>query len=728
MIHFIVLVASMLLTLEATKTVVTVFTEDPKGDADDAPTQAVAVSGTGNDELPNYWMTLLAGADQGYQTFVRTYVDPLLAGQSRDRHLEELLSGAGRELSPQELRTNRRLGLGVLGLGLLGCVYATGLPLIHLVILIGVYNLWPWFKQGYHLAVDEKRFSIIHLIAFYFTWMWLGGYFFVGTLGSIFTGFCQKIQVITQIGARNALVDVLGQKPRNVWVDINGVELEIPFEQLRIGHILVLDAGQMVPVDGVVVDGWALVDQHRLTGESQPVEKSVGDAALAATVVLGGRLRVRVEKTGADTAAAQIGNILSHTADFEVENLAAQFGAVENTLWPMLMGGALGWLLAGPVAGAAILGCNYIVGVVPLRMITLLNALGTGSDHGILVKDGRALERMRAVDTLVFDKTGTLTLEQPHLIAIHPCGRYSEDEVLTLAATAEHRQSHPIAQAIVAAALERGLTLPIIDAAHYEVGYGLKVQIEGVEVRVGSQRFMHMENVALPDSITTHVERCVNEGRSLVYIAADGELAGAVELDATLRPEAKSMVNWLKCQGLLLYIISGDQEAPTRRLAEELGMDGYFANTLPDQKASLIQQLQDEGRKVCFIGDGINDAIALRQADVSISFRGATSVASDSANIVLMDDNLEQLRALFELAQTYEEKIKSNYRGAVACSLVAATAVLLLPFKFFIVEAFWIVAFSNGISIATKPLLETPSEETSSTELVSVETLSRDPG
>ncbi|TAN46940.1 MAG: heavy metal translocating P-type ATPase [Methylococcaceae bacterium] len=711
MIHFIVLVASMLLTVEATKTVVTVFTEKPE-DEEDGETNHKALALL-DDGLPNYWKTLLASADQGYQTFVRTHIDPLLAGQSRDRHLQELLSGGERELSPHEMSTNRSMGLGFLGLGLLGVVYATGLPLIHLVILIGFYNLWPWYKQGYRMAVDEKKLSIIHLIGVYFSLMWLGGFFFVGTLGSIFSGLCQKIHVITQIGARNALVDVLGQKPRFVWVDINGAELEIPFEQLTIGHILVLDAGQMIPVDGVIVDGWALVDQHRLTGESQPIEKSVGDAALAATVVLGGKLRVRVERTGADTAAAQISSILSNTVAYEtdkVAGLAAQFRSVENTLWPMLMGGALGWLLAGPVAGAAALGCNYVVGIVPLRMITLLNALSTGSNHGILIKDGRALESLKTIDTLVFDKTGTLTLEQPQLIAIHPCGTRCENDVLTLAATAEHRQSHPIAQAIVAEAKTRGLRLPDIDAAHYEVGYGLKVRIEGVDVRVGSQRFMTMENIPTPASMRATMERCSQEGGSLVYIAADGELAGAIELDATLRPEAKTMVQWLKQQGFVLNIISGDQEAPTRRLAEELGMDGYFANTLPDQKANLIELLQSQGHKVCFIGDGINDAIALHQADVSISFRGATSVASDSAQIVLMEDNLEQLLALFELARAYEQNLATNYRGAVLRSLIAAAAVLLLPFKFLIVEGLWVVTFAHGITTATQPLLITKGE------------------
>ena len=195
------------------------------------------------------------------------------------------------------------------------------------------------------------------------------------------------------------------------------------------------------------------------------------------------------------------------------------------------------------------------------------------------------------------------------------------------------------------------------------------------------------------------------EGRSLVYVAVNQKLVGVIELDATLRPEALEIMGWLKNRGLDLYIISGDQEAPTRRMANELGMDGYFANTLPERKASLIEELQAEGRKVCFVGDGINDAVALRKANVSISFRGATNVATDSAQVVLMDDDLNQLKILFELTKAYEENLSANYNQAVTKSLLASLAVLIFPFKFIIVEGVWVITFISGIRIATKPLL-----------------------
>ena len=706
MIHLLVVAATIAVVTKAAA-MVTTFTvadinDEKKSDQEMAELETGCLP-----EKSNWVMTVLSQADDDYQLFVRTYIDPMLAGRARDKHLQELVGNKKRLLSIQEKRSNRRLGLGFAALGLLADVYFTGaIPLLPIVIIIGVYNLWPWFKEGYRLAFEEHRFGIIHLVSLYFTVMWFGGFFLIGVIGAIFSGLCQKIQIITQIGAREDLIDVLGQKPQQVWIEVNGVEVEIPFDELQLGDTLILDVGQMIPVDGVVMDGWALVDQQRLTGESQPVEKSSGDVVLAATVVLGGKLRVVVEKSGNDTTAAKIADVLNRTVEYNLNNIPAQFASVEHTVWPMLAGGLFGFLVGGPITGAAILGCNYIVGVIPFRMVTLLNALSVGSENGILIKDGRMLECLKEIDTLVFDKTGTLTLEQPNIIGIHVCDEYSENAVLRFAAIAERRQTHPIAQAILAVANERHLDLPVIDVAHYEVGYGLKVKMDdNTGVLVGSQRFMTLENISLPVSIQTHIDRCALEGRSLVYVAVNQKLVGVIELDATLRPEALEIMGWLKNRGLDLYIISGDQEAPTRRMANELGMDGYFANTLPERKASLIEELQAEGRKVCFVGDGINDAVALRKANVSISFRGATNVATDSAQVVLMDDDLNQLKILFELTKAYEENLSANYNQAVTKSLLASLAVLIFPFKFIIVEGGWVITFISGIRIATKPLL-----------------------
>lgn len=649
----------------------------------------------------------LQTADDHYQTFVRDKVDPvLMGGHSRNQQMSEFTGNSIRELTPNEKLGNRRMGLAIAGVSLYGLSVTTGLPLLPAVVAIGIYNLWPWFKEAYDTAVEEKKLKIIHMLGLYFGCMWVGGFYLAGILGSLFAVICTKTHQLTQMTARTGLTNVFGQQPSRVWIEVDGVEVEIAFTDIKTGDILVLCSGQMVPVDGSITEGEAQIDQHRLTGESQPVEKTAGDAVLATSVIIGGKIKVKVEKTGSDTAAAQIASILQNTVNYDSDRMGSFLASTEYTLWPMLAGGALGWLLAGPVAGMAILGCNYVVGIVPLRMIALLNALNSGSQRGILVKEGKALETVKKLDVLVFDKTGTLTQELPHIVCIHACNEFSADEVLMLAATAEHRQTHPIALAILEAARTRGLeTLPITDNA-YEVGYGLRVKLEDGEILVGSQRYMGMEQITLPDSLQPVIERCRSEGQSLVYVARNGVLAGAVEMDATLRPETPEVIQWFKKIGIKVYIMSGDQESPTRKLAETLGVDGYFANVLPDGKAALIEKLQADGATVGFVGDGINDAVALRTADVSISFRSATNVASDNARIVLMDDNLKQLEVLFELAEGFNRSLEKNHRQAVTMSLVAAAGALVLPYKFLLVEGLWVVEFASGIGIATRPVVD----------------------
>ncbi len=646
--------------------------------------------------------------DEKYQTLVQTRLDPWLAGRLRDRQIQSLENGGQRHLSALELRTNRSLGLGLVSLGLNVLAKLTHWPLLPGVIAIGLYNAWPGFQEAWRVAVEERRLSVMQMLPFYLAGMWLGGYLLAGAVGLVFFGLCQKIEFLIQQTTRHTLTHLLGEQPQRVWVVVDGVEIEVPFEQLRLGDILVLTAGQPIPVDGVVVQGVATVDQHRLTGESHAVEKVVGDTVLAATLVLGGRIQVRVEKTGEETAAGRIGEILNRTVEHQEAKLADQFRRMEHTLAPMLAGGALGWIVGGPLTASAMLGCNYVLfSLVPLQMLGMLNGLKASARHGILVKDGRALERLPEVDTVVFDKTGTLTLDQPQVVAIHCCAGYAEAGLLACAAAAEQRQNHPIAQAILAAAEQRQLTLPPLDDAHYELGLGLKAWIQGEQVRIGSERFLAMENLPLPADLRLAQDAAHALGNTLVFVAVADIVLGAIELAATLRTEAQATIDWLRQQGLALYILSGDQDAPTAKLAAELGMDGYFANTLPTQKAERVRELQAQGRRVCFIGDGINDAIALRQAEVSVSLRGATTVATDAAQVVLMDDDLAQLRVLWHLAKGFDRAIVANTKLTQRFSLLAAGGVLAFPaLKFWIVELLWGVQFSVGMGIANRPLLD----------------------
>ncbi|MEZ4736034.1 MAG: HAD-IC family P-type ATPase [Caldilineaceae bacterium] len=282
--------------------------------------------------------------------------------------------------------------------------------------------------------------------------------------------------------------------------------------------------------------------------------------------------------------------------------------------------------------------------------LALRNFLTVATRRSILIKDGRSLELLTEIDTVVFDKTGTLTLEQPHVTHIHPFADVDAHDLLRYAAAAEHRQTHPIARAILAYAEEQQIRLPAIDETRYEMGYGLQAEIEGKTIRVGSGRFMTLKKIALPSEVAFLQESGHAQGHSLVMVAMGDQLIGAIELEPTIRPEAKDVIERLRRRNLDFYIISGDQEGPTQALAQKLGIDNYFANTLPENKAKLVAQLQEQGRAVCFVGDGINDSIALKKANVSVPLRGSTTVAMDTAQVVLMDTTLAQLPTLFALA------------------------------------------------------------------------------
>ena len=241
--------------------------------------------------------------------------------------------------------------------------------------------------------------------------------------------------------------------------------------------------------------------------------------------------------------------------------------------------------------------------------------------------------------------------------------------------------------------------------AHYEVGYGIKVQLPNDKLlRVGSVRFMQMEAINIPVNIQTIYEHCHELGNSLVMVAIDDELVGAIELEASLRPEAQKVIEQLQQQGLALYIISGDQEGPTKKLAEQLDIQNYFANTLPENKAQLIEKLQQDGKKVCFVGDGINDSIALTQADVSVSLSGASTIATDTAQIVLMDANLERLLDLLHVTQALSENMQTNVTISVIPGIIGVGSVFLFHLGFMTSVVLYTLGLFTGVANTMRPI------------------------
>jgi Cu2+-exporting ATPase len=510
----------------------------------------------------------------------------------------------------------------------------------------------------------------------------------------------------TRNKTKKKLTDIFSGRPPVVWLLKDGVEIQVSLEQIYKGDRIVVNTGETIPIDGVIENGIAGIDQHILTGEAQPEEKTVGQQVFATTWVISGRITVCVEQTGADTVAAHITKILDNTDDF-VSTLQTRGELLANrSVVPTIGIAGLSLLTTGPVAMGVVLSSNFSEVMRFAMPLTMLNYLHIASNAGLLIKDGRSLEQLPKVDTVVFDKTGTLTMEQPRIGMIYPGEGFTDHEVLYYTAAAEYRQSHPIAKAILETALRHGVELPTIDDAQYQIGYGICVNLDGKKVQVGSRRFMLQENISLPPNLENVEQTAHVQGHSLIYTALDNVFCGVVELRPTVRPEASEVVRRLQQRGLKVYILSGDHEGPVKTLADELGMDAYIAETLPEDKSRIIEELQQSGKTVCFVGDGINDSIAMKTAAVSVSLQDASQVAMDSAQIVLMGKNLSQLLSVFDVANRFDNHQKLAVGATVAApSLLCMGGAMFLGFTVANSLVFYIASVIMGAGSSMLPLV-----------------------
>ena len=666
--------------------------------------------------LPSAPESLLTQLGVGTGQVAQMIVDKL-AGSDRQKYEQELArSGQEGVLSEEERQANLFAGVSVVCLGLTtaGQIFYPPLALLSIPGLI--YTATPFVMSGFNDLRTQRRFTASTLDLIAIPTLLLMGNLFASALTVSLLSLSQAVVKRTEERSMQSMIDVFGQQPTTVWALVGDEEVEIPFATLQTGDLLVVTAGQMLPADGVIIGGVASIDQRMLTGESQPSEKTVGDEVFAASLLLAGRILVKVERAGEATIAAKIGAILRETVTFKQSFETRSKMLSDRWSLPTLVISGLALPLHGLGGSVAVLISSLGYNLRIVGPLSMLNFLRLAAQRGVLVKAARALEILPTIDTVVFDKTGTLTLEQPEVRQIYTYSDWSADDLLRYAAAAEQRQSHPIARAILDAAHQRGLTLPAIAEARYEVGYGIKVGLDGLTIRVGSERFMQMECIEVPAEVSLLRSTVHELGHSLVLISIDSCMAGAIELAPTLRPEARQIINTLHERGLSLYILSGDQEQPTRHLAQTLGIEHYMANTLPEQKADRIRQLQAEGRRICFIGDGINDAIALQQADISISLRGASTIATDTAQIVLMDGDLDQLTALFDLADKYKDNMRGNYVASMAPGMVVIGGVFLLHFGVITSIMLYNIGLIAGIVNAMSPLLNGQSQLSASHE------------
>ncbi|MDP8263127.1 MAG: heavy metal translocating P-type ATPase [Candidatus Ancaeobacter aquaticus] len=574
-----------------------------------------------------------------------------------------------------------------------------------------IYNAYPTYK-GAVQAIRKKKIGVDILDSIIVTMCLVGGSVFAGALMNWCLSLGRNILSKTEDDSKKLLVEIFGKQPRFVWLYKNGQEIEVSLTELKEGDIIVVNTGETVPVDGEVANGTAMIDQHTLTGESAPVEKIKGDKVFASTVLLAGKVYIRVMQTGDQTTSAKIRSVLVKTAGYKVKAQSRGEKLADKAVIPTLAMSFLGYAISGYDASLAIVNCDYGTGIRMAAPLGLLSTLALCAREGILVKDGRALENLPRIDTFLFDKTGTLTNEIPEVSDVIVADGISKEKVLMFAAAAEEKFTHPIAKAIIEKAKELNLKLPSRDESRYHVGYGITVGIKGDTVKVGSARFMGMESIKIPREIEEKVEVVRKDGGSAVMVAINDKLKGVILLNTMHRSEAHDIIQGLRKRGVKeIVLISGDHEGPTKKLAEQLGMDRYFAEVLPREKGDYVKLLQKGKKKVAFVGDGINDSIALKRADVSISLKGASSIATDTAQIVFMDANIAKLTRLLDIAKELERNISLSWNMVAIpntiCIIGALTGAFGLTSSLILNNGANFLATLNG----TRPLYKVYGEE-----------------
>jgi Cu2+-exporting ATPase len=603
--------------------------------------------------------------------------------------------------------------------------------LLPVAAAVFAYTSIPTFKAARADLVEEKRLGVDVLDAIVV----------IGCLGtmSIFPGavlcwclsFGRVLVKRTQDNSRKLLLNAFGKHPRYAWLYRDGVEVQVSLDRLAKGDIIVVNTGEVVPVDGHVVEGMAMIDQHALTGESTPAEKGVGDRVFASTVMVAGKVYVSVEQAGSETASAKISQILNDTAGYKLASQHKGERLADKAVIPTLSIGAVGLATMGPAGAVAVLNSDFGTGIRMAAPLAMLSSLALCANKGVLVKDGRALELMNEIDTVLFDKTGTLTRERPEVGRVIASNGFSPEQILAYAAAAERRFHHPIALAILHKAEELNLPLPPTDDTQYKVGYGITVHVAGRTVRVGSKRFMELEGIELTPEAFEALDLAHREGYTMVMVAVDDKLGGAIELQAAVRPEVKEIIAGLRQRGIKhIAIISGDHEAPTKKLAESLGMDRYFAQVLPADKADYVEKLQKEGCKVCFVGDGINDSIALKKANVSISLRGASSIATDTAHIVFLEEGLAKLCELRDIARELNHNVKRSWGMILVPNAACIVGVFTLGFgimaSVFMNNVTALAALGNGL-LPLRKVAQLEAERRHRLELSQSYAMERDP-
>jgi Cu+-exporting ATPase len=490
-------------------------------------------------------------------------------------------------------------------------------------------------------------------------------------------------------GAIRALLDLAPRRALKVGDD--GQDQEIDVEAIQVGDLLRVRPGEKVPVDGVLTEGRAAVDESLVTGESMPVTKATGDKVVAGALNTTGSFVMRAERVGADTLLAQIVQLVAQAqrSRAPIQRLADR---VSGWFVPAVVLVAvlafIAWALVGPeprLAHGLVAAVSVLIIACPCALglatpISIMVGVGRGAQAGILIRDAEALERFAKVDTLVLDKTGTLTEGRPALTALRTVGDTTEDELLRLAAALERASEHPIARAVVEAARDRKLDLPAVDGFDSPVGQGVTGRVDGRTVLVGSPAYLKGQGVGTAP-LDAEADRLRAEGATVVFTAVDGVLAGLLAVADPIKAGAPQAIAALKAAGLKLVMLTGDNEITARAVAAKLGLDEVRAEVSPADKAETVRALRQAGRVVAMAGDGVNDAPALAAADVGVAMGAGADVAIESAGVTLLKGDLAGILAAVRLSRATLVNIRQNLAFAFVYNLagVPLAAGLLYP-------------------------------------------------
>jgi Cu+-exporting ATPase len=470
---------------------------------------------------------------------------------------------------------------------------------------------------------------------------------------------------------------LMGLAPKTATIIKDGRELVVPIEEVKVGDIILVKPGEKIPVDGEVIDGRTSVDESILTGESIPVEKNIGSQVICASINQNGTIRFKATKVGEDTTLSQI-VMLVEGAQSSKAPIARMADVISGYFVPVVIVIALltgaAWYISGKSAAFSltvfisvlVIACPCALGLATPTAIMV--GTGKGAEYGVLIKSGEALETAHQINTVVFDKTGTITEGKPVVTDIISTGGLNETELLRLAASAEKGSEHPLGEAIVGKAVE--INLDLFNSESFEAipGQGIIARIQGKDVLLGNSKLMNDRNIDIQSR--EEPPRLAAEGKTAMFIASEGRLEGIIAVADVIKPGSKKAVEQLRKMGIEPVMLTGDNIQTAQVIAKQAGISRINAEVLPGDKANEIKTLQKEGLKVAMVGDGINDAPALAQADIGIAIGSGTDVAMESADIVLMKSELTDVPVAIQLSKRTIRNIKQNLFWAFAYNVL----------------------------------------------------------